>query len=167
MTMLQHVLVPLDGSDLGEEGLIEAKRIVSTHSRITLVLVVKSPEILGYGYDLIGVDTASLYEAKLEKTLRCERSYLEGITKGLKLQGYQTQLMVQFGEPASVIVSIAEHLRVDAIVMATHGRSDVSRWLFGSVTSKVLASAACPVVVIPSACKQQLLEMDKPELHYG
>jgi hypothetical protein len=39
--MLDHVLVPLDGSDLGEEALIEAKRIVSAHSRITLVMAVK------------------------------------------------------------------------------------------------------------------------------
>jgi nucleotide-binding universal stress UspA family protein len=75
--------------------------------------------------------------------------------------------IAQFGEPASVIVDIAGRLRVDTIIMTTHGRSDVSRWLFESVTSKVLAIVTCPVLVIPSLHKQQLLEMDKPELHYG
>jgi nucleotide-binding universal stress UspA family protein len=130
-------------------------------------MAVKSPETLLYRTNLEGTDAPSLYEATLVKTLRSERGYLEELTEGLKLEGYQAQFIVQLGEPASVIVSIAECLGVDAIIIATHGRTDVSRWLFGSVTSKVLASAACPVFVIPSAHKQQLLEMDKPEIHYG
>jgi nucleotide-binding universal stress UspA family protein len=39
------------------------------------------------------------------------------------------------------------------IVMSTHGRSGLNRWLFGSVTFKVLSGACCPVVVIPNRSK--------------
>ena len=60
---------------------------------------------------------------------------------------------VHVGEPANVIVETAERLKVDAIVMSTHGRSGLSRWLFGSVTNKVLSANVCPVYVIPSKPK--------------
>jgi nucleotide-binding universal stress UspA family protein len=165
--MLDHVLVPLDGSDLGEEALVEAKRIIGSKSQITLVTAVDMPEIPLYGFDLVGVNDAPSYQVALEEAITRAREYLQGVVRGLELEGIQTKIVVQFGEPAAVIVETAQELKVDAIVMATHGRSGVSRWLFGSVTSKVLAIAACPVFVIPSMRKQLLLEMDKPEIHYG
>jgi hypothetical protein len=40
--------------------------------------------------------------------------------------------------------------------MSMHGRSDCTRWQFGSITQKVLAAALCPVIVIPSAIPEPL-----------
>ena len=63
--------------------------------------------------------------------------------------------MVEAGDPATVIVETAQKLHVDAIVMSTHGRSGLSRWLFGSVTQKVLAASCCPVFVIPAKVTEE------------
>jgi nucleotide-binding universal stress UspA family protein len=57
--------------------------------------------------------------------------------------------------------------RCDCIIITTHGRSGVSRWLFGSVTNKVLNIATCPVLVVPSKEKLRLLEKSAPEAFYG
>jgi nucleotide-binding universal stress UspA family protein len=95
------------------------------------------------------------------------KEYLGKFTEPLTEEGYKVDTVVEFGNPPDVIVEFADVRKVDAIVMATHGRSGVSRWIFGSVTNKVLAVATCPVLVVPSTHKQQLLEADKTERQHA
>lgn len=147
---MKHVLVPLDGSLLGESALCQAKEVLPVNGVITLVTAVELPEIPLYGFDLVGVSSAPSYQASLEEVVERARVYLEKVADGLRASGYTVQPIVQFGEPAIIIVNTACEQQVDAIVMSTHGRSGISRWLFGSVTSKVLTLASCPVLVIPS-----------------
>jgi nucleotide-binding universal stress UspA family protein len=56
---------------------------------------------------------------------------------------------VHLGNPTSVIVERAQALHVDAIVMSTHGRSGINRWMYGSVAQRVLALMPCPVLIVP------------------
>jgi nucleotide-binding universal stress UspA family protein len=49
---------------------------------------------------------------------------------------------------AEAILDYTEQHKVDLIAIATHGRSGVSRWVFGSVTQKVIQAAPVPVLVI-------------------
>jgi nucleotide-binding universal stress UspA family protein len=55
---------------------------------------------------------------------------------------------LEFGEPAPVILDVAAEVRVDLIVMGTHGRSGVRRLLMGSVAEHVVRKAPCPVLTI-------------------
>jgi len=48
------------------------------------------------------------------------------------------------------IIAAAEQHQVDGIVMATHGRSGIRRFVLGSVTEKVLRSSSRPVLAVPS-----------------
>jgi len=82
------------------------------------------------------------------------KNYLEGIARRIQKNDLTVAIDVQIGEPADVIIAAAEKYHVEAIVMSTHGRSGFSRWLFGSVTNKVLAAKPCPVYVVPSKEKQ-------------
>ena len=147
---MKHVLVPLDGSLIGESALCQAKEVLPANGTLTLVTAVEMPEIPLYGFDLVGVSSAPSYQATLEEVMARARAYLDKIAEGLRASGYQVQTIVKFGEPATTIVNTACEQPVDAIVMSTHGRSGISRWLFGSVTSKVLTLASCPVLVVPS-----------------
>src|SRR5690606_5568122 len=92
--------------------------------------------------------------AVLEEVLSHATAYVSKISEGLQARGYTVDTIVQFSEPATLIVDSANARRVDAIVMSTHGRSGISRWLFGSVTSKVLTLATCPVLSIPDENRQ-------------
>ena len=147
---MKHVLVPLDGSLLGESALAQAKEVLDANGTLTLVSAVELPQIPLYGYDLVGVSAAPSYEASLEEVVTRARTYLEKVAEWLRTSGYTVDTLVQFSEPASLIVDTACERKVDAIVMSTHGRSGISRWLFGSVTSKVLTLATCPVLVVPN-----------------
>jgi nucleotide-binding universal stress UspA family protein len=94
------------------------------------------------------------YTEFLANTEKSVGSYLKRIAENLTATS-QLEVRYEFftGEPASIIVDRAKALNVDAIVMSTHGRSGFSRWLFGSVTQKVLNAMPCPVLVVPGAKK--------------
>jgi nucleotide-binding universal stress UspA family protein len=147
--MLQHVLVPLDGSELAEKALSYAKQIIDPHGKITLLSVIDVPEYAIAAFYSAGVvpETANR-QLMMDKMVPQTHEYLE--TVGRKIGGITTHREVVIGEAASSIIEIAEKHKVDAIVMSTHGRSGISRWLFGSVTSKVLGEVHCPVFVIPN-----------------
>lgn len=146
--MLNHVLVPLDGSTLAEEALNHAVKIVDRKGKITLISAVEVPDVPVYGY----YPPVSIpdYEKTKSELLPYARHYLEGISKRMQEYDVQVVFEAEVGEPADVITKAAEKYHVDAIVMSTHGRSGISRWLFGSVTNKVLGAKVCPVFVIPS-----------------
>ncbi len=52
--------------------------------------------------------------------------------------------------PADGILDVADREHVDMIVIASHGRAGMSRWLLGSVAEKVSRAASVPVVIVPA-----------------
>ena len=62
----------------------------------------------------------------------------------------RTRLLVREGTAAAEIVDAAAELGVEAIAMATHGRTGLSRLLIGSTTERVMRTAGCPVFVVRS-----------------
>jgi nucleotide-binding universal stress UspA family protein len=159
--MLDHVLVPLDGSQLAEKALDYAARIVNPSGKITLLTVLDVPEYPVYGVYPVPVIVLEHEQEIEEQRMTTEaKAYLESIARTLADNMLQIEIKLQVGEPAGTIVDLAEELAVDTIVMATHGRSGFSRWLFGSVTNKVLSNAPCPVYVVP-ICKKRAHPADE------
>lgn len=153
--MLAHVLVPLDGSALAEMALDHAKRIVEPNGKITLVTVVQAPEFPVYDFYPSPSPSVKTYETALHDALPRAKEYLERVARDLEEEMHlQVAIEVEAGDAASVIVELALRLHVDSIVMSTHGRSGFSRWIFGSVTQKVLGVTPCPVFVVPGRREQ-------------
>jgi nucleotide-binding universal stress UspA family protein len=152
--MLDHVLVPLDESELSESALDYVSKLIGEGSRVTLLTTIVPPDLsLSSLYAVPSQPDPSLLatEEGLSRQLRVQaEAYLRKKIERLEKIGAKVETLVQVGQPADSIVEAAAELRVDAIIMATHGRSGVSRWLLGSVTQKVLSAAPCPVFVIPS-----------------
>ncbi|MBZ0292810.1 MAG: universal stress protein [Anaerolineae bacterium] len=158
--MLNHILVPLDGSILAEKAVENAKHILRPDGQFTLVTAVQLPSPLS-AYPSSGILQEGGEEILLvENMASSARDYLIHLTKNLRLKGYQATYEVHSGDPASLIVECATRLQVDAITMSTHGRSGINRWLFGSVTLRVLSTAACPVFVIPN---RERVEVASPQ----
>lgn len=155
--MLKHILLPLDGSELAEKAIIHTTRILDAGSRITLLIVIDTPETLAFNLYALQPgppgsamrESAVDYQHISDEMMHSGRNYLEGKQKALQQQGYQVDILAEYGAPADVIVETAERLKVDAIAISTHGRSGLSRWILGSVTSRVISAAPCPVYVIP------------------
>ena len=143
--MINHALVPLDGSQLSEKALDHAKNLITKGGKITLLRVVEVsllPSRLQQRTD---------DPEKLEKRARkLADEYLLGIASTLSQEGKEAVIDVRYGRPATTIVEAAQELEVDAIVMSTHGRTGISRLVVGSVTQDVINTATCLIVVVPN-----------------
>jgi nucleotide-binding universal stress UspA family protein len=73
---------------------------------------------------------------------------LEELSINLRFHHIAVKPIVQVGQAADEIVDYAQAHPIDLIVMSTHGRTGVQRWLMGSVASKVMAAAPCPVLLV-------------------
>jgi nucleotide-binding universal stress UspA family protein len=145
--MFKHILVPLDGSPLAEAALPAALKLASElGSKITLVRVVRPPYVVtnvgGSGY-------AELIVGLREKAVEEATTYLKAYQGSLRQQGYVVHSHVCEGEsPAELILEVAEAQDIDLIIMCTHGRGGLSRWVYGSVADKVLRYAHVPVLLV-------------------
>jgi nucleotide-binding universal stress UspA family protein len=147
--MYQKLLVPLDGSERAEAALPHARALATTDSEIVLlrVVVYALRELLGSDPTL----SASLSDDLLQIRHKAQ-TYLEHTAAGLRAAGLTVKTEVVDGqEPAAAILDYAEHIRADVIVMASHGRGGVVRWLLGSVASKIVQGAKIPVLLIHPA----------------
>lgn len=154
--MLKHILIPLDGSDIAEKALPYAEQIIQPPNTITLLTALDVPDYPATLFYPAGIATYELNKETMEEQIIPQaRDYLEKIKKSLQENGFTVQIKTVIGEPASTIVKEAIELQVDAIVMSTHGRSGISRWLFGSVAIKVLGLSCCPVFVVPAKAKEK------------
>jgi nucleotide-binding universal stress UspA family protein len=133
--MLRCVLAPLDGSALAERALAHAAALAGArHDRLLLQRVL-TPQPRS-GETLIQEPEA---RAELERV--AERLGGTGIDVDIEIS---TTL---FGSPAEVIVQTARRDQAEIIVMSTHGRSGLGRWLYGSVAEEVLRLAPVPVLL--------------------
>ncbi|MFC1954207.1 universal stress protein [Chloroflexota bacterium] len=147
--MYQHILVPLDGSELAECVLSHAKAVALGCSvvKVTLIRGVAPLHLRG------GLEShISPEERERVEKLATENAteYLEKIAAQLKSEGVAAGVEVVHGDVVHSLIEYADSNEVDLIIISTHGRTGISRWVWGSVTDKVLRSACVPVMMIRS-----------------
>jgi nucleotide-binding universal stress UspA family protein len=155
--MYRKILVPLDGSKMAECVIPHVKTIAKGSEGIEIVLfrVCEPPVILAdYPPSLKADWAAHVQEETAHAQEQCSL-YLGNAEKSLREAGFKTTTQSGLGKPAEEIVNYSVANGVDLIVMATHGRSAVTRWAFGSIADKVLRSSPVPVMVVrPEECKE-------------
>lgn len=143
---LQRILVPLDGSELAEMALPQALSLAQANrGEIWLLQAVEFPEYWGEEY--VGVQTVPALISTDEQEAAAQE-YLSGVAARLEAEGYTVHTVVTAGHAANAIASVAAEQDIDLVVMSTHGRTGLSRWVFGSVAEKVVRTAECPVLLI-------------------
>lgn len=138
--MFTHILIPLDGSAYGERVLAYAADLAEiAAARVTLLTVVPSDGSSSFG------DAPATGNEQME---RC-RAYLAEHASALKDAGIEdVRTEVRAGATTSVIPEAARELGVDLIAMSTQGLGADSDEGLGSVASKVLMSAPCPLFMV-------------------
>lgn len=146
--MFNHLLIPLDGSHLAEAALPAATELASKfNSKITLVWVIQPPHLIMTAAN--GSVYAQLLTEMRNQSEQDAHSYLRSHKGTLRQQGYDVEAMVVEGENiADALLDVAIERTIETIVMSTHGRGGISRWVFGSVADKVLRQADVPVLLI-------------------
>lgn len=147
--MFERILVPLDGSPLGEHALAIASCIAHT-ANAELVLVHAS----------IDFDESMLLDAaELEVTTAREHidkisaeTYLGQIAEEVRADGIAVTTLVRPGPPGEVILNALRSQQPSLIVLASHCRGGLDRWLYGSVADQILRETTSPVLLVPLAC---------------
>jgi nucleotide-binding universal stress UspA family protein len=145
--MKRTILVPLDGSAQAETVFPHAVAAArATNSTITLLQVVASSSVLEASLWPAGVPVGSMIDSAEER--RMAYAYLQTTASNLRASGVEFATLVLEGDPATEIVNRARsQAEVSMIAMATHGRSGIGRWVFGSVAEKVLHGASVPLLL--------------------
>jgi nucleotide-binding universal stress UspA family protein len=125
-----HIVVPLDGSQYGEQAIPAARDLCTTFdARLTLL--------------------SALKEKYRDTSLNQDRQkYLDQMTHQLMDEGLQTENTLMFGLVEDRINDLVSEQGVDMVVMSSHGRSGLKRWLMGGVATGVMQVVNCPVLII-------------------
>jgi nucleotide-binding universal stress UspA family protein len=148
---LTRLLVPLDGSEIGERALPFAVQLAQrSGASLHLLRAIEPVWTTMVAADPTGMSYVSAEMiAEIEEALRVDaREYLEGVAKRVEAEGVSVTWETVYGRPATQIVRAAEESAADAIVISTHGRGGL-RVALGSVTQEVLNTSDKPMLVVP------------------
>ena len=141
----KKIVVPIDGSGWSERAIPHAIDIAQDNKSEVILLHVFKPPAQEY------IDTISLagQEDQLQGLREERKQQLMAVRNQVRTENVDVR--VQFIEGSGVASIICDYINeedVDLVVMTSHGRTGVSRWLFGSVAQKVMQGIDVPVLII-------------------
>lgn len=144
--MYNKILVPLDGSEMAECVLPHVENIAKgcKVGNVTFLRVLDT-YMPSAARAYLGTDQEKEMNKKSEEAAI---EYLDRVAGRVNLNGVEMQKHLIIGHPAENIADYASNNNVDLIIIATHGRSGISRWVWGSVANRILRSACVPVLMV-------------------
>lgn len=141
--MFDKLLVPVDGSDVSNKAIDTARKMIEEGSarEVTILHVLQPSEVMPFNGLNMPVDYPQFYE-ELNKAARL---VLENAEQRMNLKE-KTRIQMEYGSPVEIICKEAE--QYDLIIIGNRGLNRFQRVLMGSVSSKVVTLAPCPVLVI-------------------
>jgi nucleotide-binding universal stress UspA family protein len=136
--MYGTILVPLDGSEFSERALPMATSLAQAMESKVILMHAASASVFP-GADPTEAQCQAIEDAE---------SYLAALANGLSEQGLTVEVAAPFGDAAESIVLEVGMRTADLVVMCTHGRSGMGRWIYGSVAEQVLAHSPAPVLLV-------------------
>jgi nucleotide-binding universal stress UspA family protein len=141
----KKIVVPIDGSGWSERAIPHAVDIARNNNSELILLHVFKPPASEYVGDL----ALANQDDQLNQLREDAKQHLMGIRN--EIRGEKMNVRVQFIEGTGVASIICDYINsedVDLVVMTSHGRTGIIRWLFGSVANKVMQGVTVPVMII-------------------
>lgn len=150
--MFETILVPLDGSTLAETALPYAAAL-ARHFEAQVILARTLPCPTGEDSQRLNSNqpAATAYPEQFKEAW----DYLRLARQTPPLHDVPVKITVLDGDPAPTIIEAADRYEADVIVMATHGRGGVARWVMGSVADDVLRGATVPVLLVRARVRHE------------
>jgi nucleotide-binding universal stress UspA family protein len=147
----RKIMVPLDGSKMAECVIPHVETVAKLgNASVELVHVIEQVELPTRGGIALSVDDLKQIE---EHSKQQAETYLLEVARRLKIAGIKSHSKLLTGKAADSLVDYIQGNEFDLIIMATHGRSGISRWFWGSVADKILYSSKTPVLLVrPPEC---------------
>jgi nucleotide-binding universal stress UspA family protein len=146
----EKIVVPLDGSRWSESAIPQAAEVARAHNAELILLHVYQSPSSSYTDQLALAGQQYMADRQYEQM----REQLVSLRNGLRRQGLRArEQIIRSHNPAQAICEFVEAEEgVSMVVMSTHGRTGLARWLVGSVAQNVMKNVRCPVkLVTPDA----------------
>jgi nucleotide-binding universal stress UspA family protein len=145
MKRIRRILHPTDFSSASRAAFDRAGALARDSRAELVILYVLSPVIPVMGEGYVPPQTYEAIDAAAHKGARRK---LDAVVARAKKAGVRARGVLVEGSAHERIVRAARTLRADLIVMGTHGRSGLARLFVGSVASRVVSAASCPVMTV-------------------
>lgn len=149
---IMRLVLPVDGSPLAEESLPFA---ITLAQRLGApILLVRSVNVAEMMPPAVGMGEAIPFEIydDVERQMRQEaEQYLQNLAAKLRAEGLNVSAQVLFGPPASAISEVTH--AGDVVILVSHERSGITRWLMGSVAEQLVRIDEAPVILIPGSAE--------------
>ncbi|GAB1421436.1 universal stress protein [Anaerolineales bacterium] len=140
----KKIVIPLDGSGWSERAVQHALLHAEKGSEIILLHVFVPP-----AYEYTDQLALAGQEQQIDMMREQTKQYLLGIRNQLRSQGITVRIqMIEGSQVAHHICDYIDDEGVDLVVMSTHGRTGLARFLFGSVAQKVMQAISVPVLLV-------------------
>jgi nucleotide-binding universal stress UspA family protein len=155
--MYREILVPTDGSEAAEAVVDHAVDIAATYGARLHALYVVDTSL----HSSLEVGIERVVEA-----LRAEgREAVERVADQARMTGVDVETHVVTGRPQRTILEVAADVDADLIVIGTHGRQGIRRYLLGSVTERIVRTADVPVLTVRAGDAPEPIEDGAEERH--
>jgi len=145
MFPLKRIVCPTDFSEPALEGLRNAIELAEKFEAELIVVHVVEPAMwTGLAYSPTGYNPPDITQSLKEESTKS----LNQLQSELIPEHIPCRLLTLEGKPADQIVRFSTEESANLIVIATHGYSGFHRFVFGSVTERVVRTANCPVLTI-------------------
>ncbi len=142
--MFSKILLCLDGSSHSEQMVPYASEIAQRFgSQLILVQVIQIPSSLAAAS---AQGAEGVIEEEMRRLAYEAQQYLEGIAARLREANLSVETIAIEGSPGDAIVEYAAANQIDLIAIATHGRKNIGRLVFGSVADHVMRHSTIPVL---------------------
>ena len=146
--MFRKILVPLDGSKRAEAILPHVEDLARRNekSQVFLLQVVEPvPATLDMASPI-----PPLSPYLIDRVYKDARRYLERLQERLRKKGIQAHVHVSLGPVVGTIVDCAVRQKVDLVALASHGRTGLASFFYGSVAAGVLHRTDRPLLIVRS-----------------
>lgn len=126
---IQRLLITLDGSEISQHALSPGMNVArALDLEVTLLQVLDQDEYKGMKAD--------------------SEAYLSALADQYRQEEDSIHTAVASGPTAQTVLDIAKARQIDMIAMATHGRTGLARWIYGSTTEKIIHSTTCSLLIV-------------------
>jgi nucleotide-binding universal stress UspA family protein len=146
--MYQNILVTLDGSELAEAALPHLEIVYKACQKPKVMLLRVVEPISFQNSEAIGVMTPEMIDEVESQQEEEANKYLNQVSQKLGNVGIPVSTEVASGKSADTIIEYVNKKNIDLLIMSTHGRSGISRWVLGSVADRIIRSVCIPVTII-------------------
>lgn len=142
--VFKKILLPLDGSPMGEAALPYVKAIMQALDCEVILLDVV--EVVQHIHTIGGPDHFTYSEQQIEQMKTETTKYLEKVREQF-VKG-KTRIILRTGDPAQEIIKLSTEENVNMVAMSSHGKSGITAWVMGSVSNKVLQAGKTPLLLV-------------------